>query len=120
MLKINAVTNQVKVLNFKVGREWYVKLLGREPDFMGSDNFHEWELIPGCWLQVAEGDPETGNGPIRFGVQNIVEERNRLIEQLKIEVSEIETIEGVVSWINFYDPFGNKLGLFQDLAVFPN
>jgi hypothetical protein len=115
-LKVLGVTNQVKVTNFSDGRDWYVKLLGRDPDFMGADNFHEWEIVPGSWLQVAEGNPQTGNGPIRFGVTDIKKERERVMQDLNIEVSEIEAIDGIAAWVNFNDPFGNKLGLYQDLA----
>lgn len=115
-INIIGVTNQVKVNDFREGRDWYVKLLGRLPDFMASDDFHEWEIVPGSWLQVAEGNPQTGNGPIRFGVTNLQQERERLTQELDVQVSEIEKVEGVVAWVNFTDPFGNKLGFFQDLS----
>jgi len=53
---------------------------------------------------------------LRLGVADIEAERKRIQEELHIEVSEIERIEGLAAWCNFTDPFGNRLGLFQDLA----
>lgn len=72
------MTTQFRVSNIKEGREWYETLLNKKPDFTPHDGFAEWELIPGCWLQVAEGIPTEGNGPLRFGITNIEAERDRL------------------------------------------
>lgn len=113
--KLPAVTYQVRVTDFEKGRAWYEKLLKRPPDFEPVDGFIEWELIPHSWLQVAKGTPAPGSGPLRIGVTDIEKERERIIRELDVEVSEIETLEGVASWCNFQDPFGNRLGLFQEL-----
>jgi hypothetical protein len=49
-------------------------------------------------------------------VADLESERFRIIAELGIEVSEIETNEQVpVSWCNFQDPYGNRLGFFQDI-----
>lgn len=65
----------------RLRRQWYQTLLNKEPDFMPHKGFAEWELIPGCWLQVMEGVPSRGSGPIRLGVINIENERERLKEE---------------------------------------
>lgn len=65
------VTFQLRVSDFEQGLKWYKILLNKEPDYTPHGGFAEWELIPGSWLQVAEGTPTTGNGPLRLGVTDI-------------------------------------------------
>lgn len=38
------------------------------------------------------------------------------MEALGLDISPVERIEGVVAYCNFDDPWGNKMGFFQDLA----
>lgn len=110
------MTTQVRVSNIKEGREWYEILLNKQPDFIPHDGFAEWELIPGCWLQVAEGTLTEGNGPLRLGVTNIESEKERLVGELKIDSFEIHSRPEVpVKWGTFTDPWGNRLGLFEYL-----
>ena len=110
------MTTQVRVSNIKEGQEWYETLLNKKPDFIPHDGFAEFELIPGCWLQVAEGTLTEGNGPLRLGVTNIEAERDRLVEQLKIDSFEIHSRPEVpVKWGTFTDPWGNRLGFFEYL-----
>ncbi|MGZ9584892.1 VOC family protein [Paenibacillus marinisediminis] len=108
------MTIQVRVSNIKEGLEWYETLLDKKPDIIPHDGFAEWELIPGCWLQVAEGTVTEGSGPLRLGVTNIKAERDRLVEQLKIDSFEIHSRPEVsVKWGTFTDPWGNRLGFFE-------
>lgn len=113
---IYEVTFQVRVTDMTKGESWYRILLGREPDFVPHEGFAEWELIPGCWLQVAEGIPATSSGPLRLGVVNIEAERERLVKELYIEHFKIyERPEVPVKWATFADPWGNHIGLFEYL-----
>ena len=108
------VTNQVRVADHAEGQKWYTVLFGREPDFIPHEGFAEWELLPGCWLQVAEGIPSVASGPLRFGVLNIESERERLVRELQIEAFAIHNREEVpVRWGTFSDPWGNRLGFFE-------
>lgn len=108
------MTTQVRVSNIKEGQEWYETLLNKQPDFIPHDGFAEWELLPGCWLQVAQGPLTEGNGPLRLGVTNIEAERDRLVEELNIDGFEIHSRPEVsVKWGTFADPWGNRLGFFE-------
>lgn len=110
------ITTQVRVSNIDEGQKWYETLLNKKPDFIPHAGFIEWELIPGCWLQVAEGDLTEGNGPLRFGVTNIEAERERLIKDLQINNFEIHSRPEIpVRWGTFSDPWGNLLGLYEYL-----
>lgn len=100
----------------KEGQKWYETLLNRTPDFIPHEGFAEWELLPGSWLQVAEGTPTVGSGPIRFGISNIEAERDRLVKMLKITSFDIHSRPEVpVKWGTFTDPWGNQLGFFEYL-----
>lgn len=118
---LTGVTVQLKVSNFEEGISWYEKLLRRPPDLMFLGNFAEWEVMPNVWLQIAEGTPAVGAGALRFGVMDITSERARILNDLGIEVTEIEGLEGVPAiWCNFEDPCGNRLGLYQEIAITTN
>ncbi|QQE81482.1 VOC family protein [Alicyclobacillus sp. SO9] len=110
------VTVQVRVSDFEKGFDWYRTLLRREADYAPHDGFAEWELIPGSWLQVAEGAPTEGNGPLRLGVTDLEAERNRVIDELAVEPFEIYSRQEVnVKWGTFSDPWGNRIGFFEYL-----
>ncbi len=110
------LTIQVRVTDFKEGRQWYETLLNKKPDYIPHDGFAEWEIIPGCWLQVAEGIPSEASGPLRLGVTNIIAERDRLVKEVGIGEFEIYSREEVsAKWGTFTDPWGNRLGLFEYL-----
>lgn len=110
------MTTQIRVSNMKEGQKWYEALLNRTPDFIPHEGFAEWELLPGCWLQLAEGPPIAGSGPLRFGISNLEAERDRLVTALKITRFDIHSRPEVpVKWGTFSDPWGNQLGFFEYL-----
>ncbi|MFF2795005.1 VOC family protein [Lysinibacillus xylanilyticus] len=85
--------------------------MNKQPDFIPHDGFAGWEIIPGYWLQVAEGKPTVECGPLRFGIEDLEEEKNRLIKQLNINDFEINSRGEVpVKWGTFTDPWGLELG----------
>ncbi|MCM3758230.1 VOC family protein [Sporosarcina aquimarina] len=111
---IYEMTIQVRVANLNKAQKWYETLLNKNPDSVPHEGFAEWELIKGCWLQVAEGTPSEGSGPIRLGVMDIEKERSRIVKELKIEPFEIFSREEVpVKWGTFSDPWGNRIGFFE-------
>lgn len=108
------VTYQVRVTDFKEGQKWYETFLNKTTDFVPHDGFAEWELIPGCWLQVAEGTPAEDSGPLRLAVKDIIAEKERLVRELRVGNFEIFSRHEVpVKWGSFRDPWGNCIGLFE-------
>ena len=108
------MTYQVRVTDIIAGHKWYQTFLQKAPDFMPHEGFVEWEVVPGCWLQVAEGKPSSGSGPLRFAVKDLAAEKARLVSELKIEDFEVFSREEVpVKWGTFSDPWGNRIGLFE-------
>ncbi|MEH7223440.1 VOC family protein [Bacillus sp. JJ1566] len=111
---IYEMTFQFRVRDISNGQKWYETLLQKKPDFIPHDGFAEWEILPGCWLQIAEGIPSVGSGPLRLGVDNLENERERLTRDLQIEPFEIHSRKEVpVKWATFSDPWGNRIGLFE-------
>ncbi|MBA3429859.1 MAG: VOC family protein [Actinobacteria bacterium] len=110
------MTFQLRVTDIDLAASWYSDLLGRAPDLSPQVELVEWEVIPNCWLQLARGHRMWLGGPVRFEVEDIEMERERLRDALEAEISEIERVESLAAWCNFPDPFGNRLGLFQDLS----
>lgn len=110
------VTLVVGVSDMTEALGFYGELFGRPPDFVLADDFQEYEVVPGMWYQVTTRVPPGRGRRVRFGVADIEAGRRALLEQ-GIEVSGVTEEPGVVAWCQFRDPFGNPLGLFQDLAV---
>lgn len=111
------MTYQVRVPDIKEGQKWYEIFLNKAPDFIPHEGFAEWELIPGCWLQVAEGKPAEGSGPLRLAVKDIKGEKERLVCDLNVENFEILSRQEVpVKWASFTDPWGNRIGLFEYIS----
>ena len=108
------MTYQVRVSDIKEGLKWYETFLNKSPDFIPHEGFVEWELIPGCWLQVAEGTPSEGSGPLRLAVKDITAQKNRLVRVLNVDKFEVFSRQEVpVKWGTFTDPWGNRIGLFE-------
>ncbi len=119
-MRVHEVTVQVRVLDFGRGRAWYEGLLERPPDFVPHENFCEWQLTPGMWLQVGQGQPARDSGPLRLGVDNLEGERDRVVALLEVPPFDIhQRTEVPVRWATFEDPWGNRVGLFQALAPQP-
>jgi predicted enzyme related to lactoylglutathione lyase len=116
------LTIQLWVADGHEARGWYERLFGRPPDFtpFSDDTFCEWVFKPGYWeIQVVEKeDAEPQRAAVRLGVEDIQAVRATVLS-LGVEADEIEELPGVVRWCNFADPWGNHLGLYQDLSRWP-
>ena len=115
-----SATLEIKVGNLAEGAAWYEQLLGRAADFTPTPDLHEWEISQGFWIQVTEGRLSDNAGRLRLGVLDVEIARRAVIEDLRAQVSEVVTVPGIVAYCDFDDPWGNPLGLFQDLAQHPD
>ncbi len=108
------MTVQIRVSNFQEGHKWYKTLLKKEADLIPHGGFVEWEVIPGCWLQVSEGVPAQGSGPLRLGVKDLTVERERIMKELRVDYFDIHSRQEVgAKWATFSDPWGNQIGFFE-------
>ena len=60
-------TYLIGVTDIKVGHKWYQTFLQKASYFIPHDGFVEWEVVPGCWLQVVEVTPSSGKRTFSCG-----------------------------------------------------
>lgn len=114
--EIAGMTLQIHVSDISGAREFYASLFGRGPDFQPHDDFLEWAPIPGqeCWVQVVgKGAPPLSNR-VRFKVGDL-RAATSFLQAIGVEYSEPIRLPGVVAFLDFTDPWENRLGFYQDL-----
>lgn len=115
------MTLQLQVADIAAARDFYTALCGRPPGFEPHDDFLEWPVIPGqeTWIQIVgtTDEPVPCRNRVRFGVRDIAAARERLLGLgFGLEPTPIQTLPGIVSFLNFDDPWHNALGYYQDLV----
>jgi predicted enzyme related to lactoylglutathione lyase len=113
--KIDGLSLQVGVADMASAREFYDRLFAREPDFAESDDSQQWETSPGVWFRITTTVEPGRLRRVRFGVYDVATVRESLLAD-GLPVGEVETLPGVVAYCDFPDPWGNKLGVYEDLA----
>lgn len=108
--------------NGTAARSWYESLFGRAPDFRpsGDESFCEWIVKPGFWeIHVVAREPAgSQQGRLRLATTDVVAARER-VQALGVPVDDVEELPDVVRYCDFDDPWGNRLGLYQDLSRWP-
>jgi predicted enzyme related to lactoylglutathione lyase len=112
---ITSLAIQAGVDDMAGARAFYDRLFGREPDFAPAEDLQEYETHPGAWFQITTAVEPGQMQRVRFGVPDLAVARDQLLAD-GIAVSEAEELPGVSRWCNFSDPYGNRLGVFQDLS----
>jgi len=117
MPRVDAVTFLVRTGDGPDAVAWYSRLLGRGPDVSPTADLHEWELVPRAWLQVATAvaDVTPSSFRVRLGVADLTA-AVAAARADGIAVEDPEVLPGIVAWTDLSDPWGNPLGLFQELA----
>jgi hypothetical protein len=97
--------------------DFYTRVFERGPDTAPMDDFLEWQICPGTWLQLSTGHerPGANNARVRFEVEDLRAAVSRM-QGAKVPVGEVVTVPGVVAFSNFSDHWGNALGFYQMLA----
>lgn len=97
--------------------DFYTRVFGRGPDTTPMDNFLEWQICSGTWLQLSTGHdrPGANNARVRFEVEDLHEALGRMVEA-RVPMGEVVTVPDVVTFANFSDNWGNALGFYQLLS----
>jgi predicted enzyme related to lactoylglutathione lyase len=97
---------------------FYCALIGRDPDLGPDPDFYEWEISPGAWLQLAtsRSDIKPSSFRLRLAVEDI-EAAVATLTAKGFEPGPIKRLPGLVAFANLTDPWGNPLGVYQDLGV---
>jgi hypothetical protein len=116
MIETTSVTIGMPVGRMDEAIGWYRRLLGTGPDIEPVEGIVEFEVREGFWLQLSEGRGGSGGAVLSLGVRNVDAARERLVG-MEIPVGEVERIPGVIAFCDLTDPWGNRLSLYQVLAV---
>ena len=117
--RFSGMTTQLYVAERVAGRRFYTVLFGCEPDFAPDEDFLEWRVAAGteCWIQVVAAQTRPLPTRLRFRVDDIRATIAWSRTALGVDPTEPEELPGVVRYTDFSDPWGNRLGFYQDLAV---
>lgn len=100
--------------------DFYTHVFGRGPDTAPLDDFLEWQVCRGTWLQISTGHdrPGANNARVRFECDDIKVAVGRLASA-SVPMGEVVTVPDVVAFVNFSDNWGNALGFYQLLSPRP-
>lgn len=98
--------------DLEAGKQWYAKVLGREPYFdepyyvgFNAGGF-ELGLIP-------DGEPGTNGPQALWGVEDIVTAFLRLIALGATSLDPVTDVGGGIKVAAVTDPFGNRFGIIE-------
>lgn len=115
--KIESLTIGIGVKDAKEATEWYKSLLGDVEVMEPAPGTVEMKLTDDAWLQLDDtGYLEVGGNSaiIRLETKDI-DAAYEKAKTLASDISEIETVEGVVKYFDFKDLYGNRLSYVQVL-----
>jgi predicted enzyme related to lactoylglutathione lyase len=115
----HGMTFELQVGDLATARAFYTGLFGRPPELEPDDGLLEWAVVPGqqTWLQVASvAEPQPLRARLRFAVRDLSAAREVLLAS-GLEVSVPGSVPGVVTWCDVDDPWGNRLGLYEELTA---
>ena len=115
MIETTSITVGIQVGNLKEGVEWYRRLLMASPDLEPVGGVLEYEIRNGFWLQISEGNQNSGGSVVRFGVKDLDAARESLLDR-GIKVDEIVRIESLIAFFDFQDPWENQLSFYELLS----
>ncbi|WP_168582464.1 VOC family protein [Gephyromycinifex aptenodytis] len=114
---LHGMTIAINAGDFTEVLDFYTRVFGRGPDTTPMDDFLEWQICDGTWLQISTGHerPGANNARIRFEVEDIQQALARMVEA-RVPMGESVTVPQVVVFSNFSDNWGNALGFYQFLS----
>jgi predicted enzyme related to lactoylglutathione lyase len=99
---------------------FYCALIGRDPDMGPDPDFYEWEISPGAWLQLATGRDDISPSSFRLRLKvDDIQQAVDILSRKGFEVGPIKQLPGLVTFANLTDPWGNPLGVYQDMGIAP-
>ncbi len=114
---VRGLTIALNAGEFNEVLDFYTHVFGHGPDTAPLDDFLEWQIAPGAWLQISTGHdrPGANNARVRLEVADIDIAVKRLTD-VDVPVGETVIIQDVVGFANFSDNWGNALGFYQLLS----
>ena len=117
-MSVRGLTVAVHAGNREEALAFYCALIGRDPDLGPDPDFYEWEISPGAWLQLATSREDIKPSSFRLRLQVIdIESSVAILAKKGFEPGPVKRLPGLVAFANLTDPWGNPLGVYQDLGV---
>ena len=96
-------------------REFYERLIGRAPDLHPNAQEVCWQLHPGAWIVLIEGDATLGRTQHTLLVSNLEDHLDAARER-GVQTGPIEPVGGGMRQSVVVDPDGNRLKLAAPLS----
>ena len=110
---VQSITIGIAVEDVNEAESWYKTLLGDVETIEPAPGTIELKLNENAWLQLDDtGYLKVGGSIIRLETQDI-DAIHKKVKALKLNVGDIEFVEGVVRYFDFEDPAGNRLSYYQ-------
>lgn len=113
---IDHVLAVVPVADMAASREWYGRLLGREPDNNPMPILVEWRVTDAGWLQVTVDETRAGTGLVNLAVDDLAEAVSELAGR-GLAPGEIVPVNKGVEICSIADPDGNVVTLIGNFRV---
>ncbi|MEI5990065.1 hypothetical protein A5881_001558 [Enterococcus termitis] len=110
-LNVKSVTVGLPVSNLEKSALWYEKLLMSDEKITPVEGVIEYP-VGSIWIQLFEEKMNVSENGLRLGVEDLDKEFERL-KSLGVIVDEvIEDVPGILRYVDFSDPDGNKLSFY--------
>jgi catechol 2,3-dioxygenase-like lactoylglutathione lyase family enzyme len=97
----------IPTADFAVGRAWWERFFGREPDLLPNDHEAAWRVTTDGWIYVI-GDPDRAG---RALVTLLVDDLDAWISRLELDATQLEVMPGGIRTLYIEDPEGNTIQL---------
>ncbi|MDQ1691583.1 MAG: hypothetical protein QOH56_2943 [Pseudonocardiales bacterium] len=119
-MSVRGLTIAIHVGDREEALAFYCALIGRDPDMGPDPDFYEWEISPGAWLQLATGREEIAPSSFRLRLKvDDIETSVKILHEKGFEPGLVRRLPGLVTFANLTDPWGNPLGIYQDMGLAP-
>ena len=99
----------IPVRDYGAARQWYERLLGREPSFYPNDVEAVWQLSAGCNVYIIEDAKRAGGAVNMVWVDDPVAEIASIAAR-GLAPDDVEKHDGVWKYV-FHDADGNETGV---------
>jgi glyoxylase I family protein len=115
-MQIDHVLAVVAVSDLGTARDWYARLLGREPDNNPMETLIEWQLADHGWLQVSVDPDRAGRSLANLAVADLAAAREEVIGR-GIDAAEIAEASNGVALSRLSEPDGNLITLIGGFRI---
>lgn len=111
-MKINSVTLGIPVSHLSDAADWYRLVFQPEQEMSPVEDLIEMQL-GNVWLQLFKGKPAPSEQILRFEVDDLDIEYQRLKDEGILTDQKIEVEGSIIKYLDFSDPDGNRLSLYR-------